>query len=139
MKIEFLRSLLAVIRHGSFAAAAPHVNLTASAVGMQIKQLEAYFGQLLFDRSGRQVQPTAFALELAAKVRDTLEALEAMRARPESSVSGNLWIGVIESAQIAMLPAAMRALRSSAPLLELHFVRGVSQFLLQEVKAGRSG
>lgn len=137
MKIGFLETLIAVIRHGSFAAAAPQVNLTASAVGLQMKQLEEYFGQPLFDRSARQVRPTELAREIAATAEGTLDTLENLRSRVEVSVAGNIRVGVIESAQIAMLPASVRALRSFAPLLEVQFSRGVSQHLLQELKAGR--
>ena len=40
-----LATLDAILRRGSFAAAAHDVGLTPSAVGLQIKQLEEYFGQ----------------------------------------------------------------------------------------------
>ncbi len=137
MKLEALRTLCAVIEHGSYAAAAPEVNLTASGVGLQIRQLESHFGRPLFDRSARQVRPTAFGIELADAVRDTLTTLERMRERGDISVSGNLRLGVIESAQIALLPAYLRTLRELYPLVNVQISRGVSQVLLQEIKAGR--
>lgn len=58
MKLQFLQTLTAVLRHGSFAAAAKDVNLRASAVSLQMLQLEDDFGQPLFDRSARQARPT---------------------------------------------------------------------------------
>lgn len=58
MKFEFLMTLNSVLRHGSFANAADDVGLTASAVSLQMKRLEEYLGQPLFDRSGRSVRPT---------------------------------------------------------------------------------
>ena len=45
MKIEMFDTLDAVLRGGSLAAAASETNLTASAVSMQMKQIEAYLGQ----------------------------------------------------------------------------------------------
>lgn len=137
MKVDALRTLCAVIRHGSFAAAAPEVNLTASAVGLQIRQLEAHFGRPLFDRSARHVRPTSFGLELAQAVGGTLDVLETMREQADASVAGRLRLGVIESAQIALLPAYLRTLRSLYPQVQPEIVRGVSQSLLQEIKAGR--
>lgn len=137
MKIHFLHTLIAVIKHGSFAAAAPEVNLTASAVGMQIRQLEIHFGRPLFDRSGRSVRPTPLALEIASTVEATLGALEQLRSRAEVAVTGHVRLGIIESAQVTLLPQAMLALRKTVPGLHLHCVRGVSQQLLQELKAGR--
>ena len=55
MKIESFRTLNAVLRGGSFAAGAADMNLSPSAVSLQMKQMEAYFGQPLFDRSALQV------------------------------------------------------------------------------------
>lgn len=137
MKVEALRSLCAVIHHGSLAAAAPEVNLTASALGLQIRQLEAHFGRPLFDRSARQLRPTAFGLELAETVRSTLDALERLREQGDVSVSGRLRLGVIESAQIALLPAYLKTLRALYPRVEVQISRGVSQALIQDIKAGR--
>lgn len=137
MKLQFLQTLSAVVQHGSFAAAAPEVHLTASAVGQQVRQLEEHFGQPLFDRSARQVRPTPFALEVVATVQGTLASLEALRSRARTSVTGHVRLGTVESTQITLLPPALRAIRSEAPGLDVHVVRGVSQQLLEELKAGR--
>lgn len=137
MKLQFLQTLTAVLRHGSFAAAAKEVNLTASAVSLQMRQLEDYFGQPLFDRSARQARPTAFAAEVAATMQQTLDALEALRLREDAVVSGRIRLGTIESAQVSLLPAAMQRLHDKAPGLEFEITRGVSAELLDDVKAGR--
>jgi DNA-binding transcriptional LysR family regulator len=137
VKLQFLQTLAAVVQHGSFAAAAPEVHLTASAVGQQMRQLEQHFRQPLFDRSARQVRPTPFALEVVATVQGTFESLEAMRSRSQQSVSGHVRLGTIESTQVALLPLALKHLRRQAPSLQVQFIRGVSQYLLDELKAGR--
>lgn len=137
MKLEALNTLTAVLRHGSFAAASEFVHLTPSAVSLHIKQLEKYFGQPLFDRSARQVRPTAFAQELAHTVKRALGEIEAMRRPAGRTVSGRIRLGTIESVQMDALPAVFAALRACAPALTLEFVRGSSASLLQELKAGR--
>lgn len=137
MKIQFLQTFLAVLRHGSFAGAAKAVNLTASAVGLQMQQLEAYFGKPLFDRSARQVRPTAFALEVAETMQQTMDALEVLRLHEGSVVSGRIRLGTIESAQVGLLPTAMQVLRDRVPALDFEITRGVSAALLADVKAGR--
>ncbi|MGL6157267.1 MAG: LysR family transcriptional regulator, partial [Ralstonia mannitolilytica] len=53
--IRFLRTFVAVARHGSFAAAAERVALTQAAVSLQMRALEAELRRDLFDRSGRTV------------------------------------------------------------------------------------
>ncbi|VTU32740.1 LysR family transcriptional regulator [Variovorax sp. PBL-E5] len=137
MKLQFLQTLTAVLRHGSFAAAAKEVNLTASAVSLQMRQLEDYFGRPLFDRSARQARPTAFAAEVAGTMQQTLDALKALRLREDTVVSGRMRLGTIESAQVALLPTALQVLRDQAPGLAFEIARGVSAALLDDVKAGR--
>jgi len=53
--IRNLQAFLAAARLGSFAAAGQDVGLTAAAVGLQVRALEAELGLSLFDRSGRAV------------------------------------------------------------------------------------
>ena len=53
MSLRALRTLQAIARHGSFAAAGKAVGLTQSAVSLQVKVLEEEFGAPLFDRSRR--------------------------------------------------------------------------------------
>lgn len=137
MKLEALNTLIAVLRHGSFAAAAEFVHLTPSAVSVQVRQLEEYFGQPLFDRSARQVRPTPFALQLASTVRSALGEIEGMRSLAHGKVSGRIRLGTIESVQMSAFPAAFAALRAAAPALALQFMRGSTVSLLDALKAGR--
>jgi DNA-binding transcriptional LysR family regulator len=76
LKFEFLMTLNSVLRHGSFASAADDMGLTPSAVSLQMKRLEEYVGQPLFDRSGRTVRPTPLASDLAESIRTALDAVE---------------------------------------------------------------
>ncbi len=137
MKIDFFRTLGAVLETGSFAGAAKAVHLTPSAVSMQMKQLEQYFGRSLFDRSGLQVRPTAFARELGATMSRALDEVDHMRQRDTHAVTGELKVGLIDSMQPAMLPRIMRAARLAHPGLVLLPIRGRSADLVEAVKAGR--
>ncbi len=137
MKLQFLHTLEAVIKCGSYAAAASQVHVTPSAVGLQMRQLENYFGQPLFDRSARQVRPTLFALDVLQTVQGTLNELQRLKDRHKTTVSGHVSLGTVESTQISLLPVALRELRSSAPALHVQVIRGTSGLLLDELKAGR--
>ncbi len=136
MKLDTFSTLDAVLRGGSFAAAAAEMNLTASAVSMQMKHLEQYLGQALFDRSGQQVRPTALAHDVAASMREGLRQLQALRRRTPLAVDGVVRIGLIESVLPSLLPDLFTELRGRYPRLELRPMRGRSGGLTDAVKAG---
>lgn len=136
MKIEMFDTLDAVLRGGSLAAAASETNLTASAVSMQMKQLEAYLGQPLFDRSGHAIRPTPLAHEVAAAMREGLQHLQSLRRRSVVTVEGVLRLGIIESMMPALLPGTVSELRARHPRLELRPIRGRSAGLTDAVKSG---
>jgi DNA-binding transcriptional LysR family regulator len=136
MKIDAFATLDAVLRSGSFAAAANEMHLTASAVSMQMKQLELFLGQPLFDRSGHQVRPTGLAHDVAAAMRDGLQQLQALRRHAPRAVEGVVKLGVIESMLPVLLPGTLAELKARYPQLELRPIRGRSIGLTDAVKAG---
>ncbi|MBV6306784.1 LysR family transcriptional regulator [Candidimonas humi] len=136
MKIEAFITLEAVLRSGTMAAASKEMNMTPSAVSMQIKQIEAYLGQPLFDRSGLQARPLPAAHEVAGAMRQALQSLEALRHQRHIQVEGTIRLGVIDSMQPILLPGILRELRDHYPALHVHPSRGKSATLVDAVKAG---
>jgi DNA-binding transcriptional LysR family regulator len=55
---DAIQVFLAVLDHGSFSAAARSIGRVPSAVSMTIANLEADLNLELFDRRGREPQPT---------------------------------------------------------------------------------
>ena len=137
MKLEFLNSLGAVIRQGSFAGAAEEVGLTPSAISLQMKKLEEYIGQPLFDRSARTVRPTPLALELAETVSAALNAVEEARSRHTGALTGRVAIGAIRSLQPTMIPLVLGVIAKRHPGLSVRVIQGDSVELLDQLKAGR--
>lgn len=136
MKLETFLTLEAVLQTGTFAAAARQINVTPSAVSMQMKQLEQYLGKPLFDRSGLQARPNRLAHQVSETMRDALQNLESLRASSGLAVEGIVRVGVIESLQPVVLPGIVRFVRERHPRLELRLVRGRSSTLTASVKAG---
>ena len=130
MKIAFLGTLDAILRRGSFAAAAHEIGLTPSAVSLQIKGLEEYFGQPLFDRSARTARPTPFARELSSNIQGALAAIDALRDKRSPTVAGRIALGTIRSVQTTTLPATLLKLRALHSQLEVR--------LVQEDSAGKT-
>jgi len=136
VKLAFLSTLDAVLRRGSFAAAAQEVGLTAGAVSLQIQGLEKYFGQPLFDRSSRTSRPTPFARELSGNIQGALAIIEALRDKRSTQVLGRIALGTIRSVQTTTLPATMLDLRARYPRLEVRLIQEDSPVLLRELNAG---
>jgi len=137
LKFEFLMTLNSVLRHGSFASAADDMGLTPSAVSLQMKRLEEYVGQPLFDRSGRTVRPTPLASDLAESIRTALDAVEEARTRHSAALSGRVVIGAIRSLQPTMIPLVLREIGDRHPGLAVRVIQGDSGELLDHLKAGR--
>jgi len=136
MKIEMFDTLYAVLRGGSLAAAASETNLTASAVSMQMKQIEAYLGQPLFDRSGHAIRPTPLAHEVAAAMRQGMQHLQSLLRRSVVAIEGLVRLGIIESMMPMLLPGTLSELGTRYPRLELRPTRGRSIGLTDAVKSG---
>src|ERR1700741_1901083 len=66
LNLDQLRTLAAVVKFGSFSAAARHLNLTQPAVSLQGRELEERVGLRLVDRVGKQVRATAAGRDLIA-------------------------------------------------------------------------
>lgn len=137
MNIAVLSTLAAILDKGSLAAAAQEIGCTPSAVSLQMKQLEAWFGRALFDRSSRSVKPTPFAHEAAAAAREIRARLEALRVQRTLAVAGQVRLGAISSVQTDFLPRALRLLRDRHPGLEVTVHLDDSSPLQAEVQAGR--
>jgi DNA-binding transcriptional LysR family regulator len=136
MKLVFLATLDAILRCGSFTAAAEEMGLTPSAVSLQVKRLEEHFGQPLFVRAGRVAKPTQVARELAEAMQGALSTMEALRLRSTPAVEGRVSIGTIRTVQSSTLPAALHEVHRLYPKLTVRAVQGETSSLLEQLKSG---
>ena len=74
LDVAAVRSFLTVAEMGGVTRAATQLNLTQSAVSLQIKRLEEAFGRPLFERTGRGVTLTAHGEQLVGHARRLLPA-----------------------------------------------------------------
>lgn len=97
-----LRSLSAVIRHGTVTAAADHLHLTAPAVGQQLKLLQRAVGHQLFDRTPQGLRPTDVGMELlksADRIEDELERCAEGIEMLRSGKVGTVALGAVSTAK----------------------------------------
>jgi len=130
-----LQTLLAVVRHGSFAAAGERIGLTQSAVSAQMQRLESQLGHALFDRDGRSAKLNARGRETAARAEQIVALWQDLGA-PARTVRGTLRIGAIASVQAPSLLVAIAALRREFAQTTVRIVPDVSLRLLGQVDGG---
>lgn len=135
--LRFLRTFVAVARHGSFAVAAEQMALTQSAVSMQMRALETEFKHELFDRCGRTVMLNAMGKSLLPHAQQLLSLYEAMRIAAgglEEDV-GPVSIGAVESVVGALAEAAAH-LKIARPNLDVRIMAAKSVELAARVDSG---
>ncbi|MFF0312368.1 LysR family transcriptional regulator [Streptosporangium sp. NPDC004379] len=136
---DALRLLDAVAATGSFTAAAARLNYTQSAVSRRIAALETQAGGPLFDRLARGVRLTPAGQALHHHARVVLNRL----ARAEEELAGihgghrgTLRVGAFATANVALVPGALRAFADRFPDVALTPVEGPSGGLLRRMREG---
>jgi len=95
LDLTALRSFVTVIECGGVTRAASLLNLTQSAVSMQIKRLEEGLGRELFLRASRRLTPTAEGEMLLGYARKMLVLNDEALARlMDNAFVGELRLGV---------------------------------------------
>ena len=79
MRLEWLEDVLAVLETGSFVQAAEQRYLTQPAFSRRIKQIEAYIGVELFDRSKKPVQLKRSVIDQRFKIQELAAGLRDLR------------------------------------------------------------
>src|SRR5260370_14688105 len=72
-----LKAFAAIVERASFARAADHLGLSASALSQTIRQLETRLGARLLNRTTRSVAPTAPGARLYERITPMMQELDA--------------------------------------------------------------
>ncbi|MBM7442232.1 LysR family transcriptional regulator [Streptomyces sp. HB132] len=122
LNLERLRTLDALARHGSVSGAAGGLHVTTSAVSQQMAKLEREVGQRLLARNGRGVRLTdagRLLADHAAKILSQVETAQSDIEAQRGQVVGEVRIAAFPTAARGLFPAALTALRTKHPELEL--------------------
>lgn len=85
--LDQLRTFIVAVDEGSFSAAARKLNCAQSAVNGWVNSLEAQFGIVLFDRSGRIPKLTQEGALLLADARNIVSGVDMLKARAKLMAS----------------------------------------------------
>lgn len=134
-----LKTLLEVVRRGSFAAAATQLGYTASAVSQQMSALERDSGIALFTRTARSIVPTEAAIVMSRhgiKVLTDIDALLAASAKSDTSTAMDLRLGIFPSLASSVLPRLLRSKAWPDLSINLHVAVGEPQQSIAGLRAG---
>ncbi len=134
---SLIRSFLAALDAGSLLGAARQLNSSQPTLGRHIAELESQLGLVLFERTGRGLVPTPFALQLAESAR-TMESGALQLARSvtgaQKRVSGTVRITTSQPVACFLMPPILAAMRLALPdiQVELESSNAVSNLLRRE-------
>ncbi len=135
-----LKTLVKVVEHGGFSAAARRLHLSQPAVSLQIRELESRLGVKLVDRVGKR----AFASPAGAELIEHAKrlgaasdlAIAAMR-RFKDGWLGRVRVGASATALTYRLPPVLRRLREQHPDIELVVSTGSTTGVMERMLENR--
>jgi DNA-binding transcriptional LysR family regulator len=137
--IQHIRAFLAVADSGSFAKAAVTLNLSPSALTVQIQQLEDWLGVALLERSPRHVSLTAAGQNNRGPMEKLLLDLDNIVAGSRDLAAlrrGVVTVAALPSLCSSALPPVLKTFRAQFPGVEVRLKDVVAQRIDALVREG---
>ncbi|MDH4609009.1 LysR substrate-binding domain-containing protein [Pseudomonas sp. BN102] len=135
--IRELKTLIAVAREGTFAAAGNRIGLTQAAVSAQMQRLEAELGFELFDRKGRSAHLNKMGQQILLQAQELIRLYNNLGSTtPGLPATVLVNIGAIASVQRSLLPDALARFHRQCPECRTRIIPGLSMELVNQVDAG---
>ncbi|MFO7550044.1 MAG: LysR family transcriptional regulator [Haliea sp.] len=132
--LNLLVALQALLQERSVSRAAERLHITQPAMSKTLARLRELFGDPLFTRSNRGMQPTPRARELATELgvvlHDITRLVSGSRFDPYT-YSGEITFALSEYVGVALLPGLIRRLHQYAPRLSIRTITRVENQLEQ--------
>lgn len=137
LDLASLRSFVTVADVGGVTRAAGYLNLTQSAVSMQIKRLEEALGMTLFLRAARKLALSPEGEQLLSYGRRMLalndEALSQLAA---TCCQGEIRLGVPHDVVYPAIPGILRRMAQSYPRVRINLVSSFTILMKQDFARG---
>lgn len=139
MDLRRLRTVLAIMEHGSLSRAAERLGIAQPALGAQLRHLEQELGVTLLTRHSRGVTPTEAGAVLRAEAQPLLERLDSLAVRISDLGAfprGRVVVGVTPSTSNLLAAPLLRFVAEELPGVSLSFVEALSTALVDRVAEG---
>lgn len=137
LDLSSLRSFVAIVDAGGVTRAAGFLNLTQSAVSMQMKRLEEMLGCQLLDRSARKVGITAEGEQLLGYARKMLALNDEAFHRLTTDVhEGEIILGVPHDIVYPAIPQVLRRFAKDYPKMKVTLLSSFTRVLKAQFARG---
>jgi DNA-binding transcriptional LysR family regulator len=137
LDLTALRSFVAIADAGGVTRAAGFLNLTQSAVSMQIKRLEDVLGTELLDRSARKVGLTAAGEQLLGYARRMLALNDEVFGRmTHDAYEGEIVLGVPHDIVYPVIPGVLKRLHADFPRVRVTMISSLTRKLREQFARG---
>ena len=137
LDLTALRSFVAVADAGGVTRASGFLNLTQSAVSMQIKRLEEMLGVDVLDRSGRQVALTAAGEQLLGYARRMLALNDEVMGRlTRDPHEGEVVLGVPHDIVYPVIPQVLQHFARTFPRMKVSLISSFTRVLKAQFGRG---
>jgi DNA-binding transcriptional LysR family regulator len=139
VRMQHLRTVLAVAETTSLAQAADRLGLTQPAVTKILHEVESDLGVTLFERTSRGTHCTPHGRLLADHVKLVFTQLDqAAQALHDSreGLSGRVTVGALIAGNASLLPRAVARLQASRPGVRITIIEGTYDYLLPLLRQG---
>lgn len=136
-----LDSLIAVVQHRTFSAAARARGLSQPAIHRAARELERALGIALFEKTSFGIVPTREAERLARRVKLAFAEIAQARAEVtalEGGETGSTVIGAMPLARTYLIPSTLIQFNDEFPDHRVGIVDGTYEFLLSALKSGEA-
>jgi DNA-binding transcriptional LysR family regulator len=138
MELRHLQALTAISDHGTFSAAAEHLNTVQSNISAHVARLERELGAPLIDRAdGKLTQEGTVVVARARRILSELDALISDVAACKDEVTGTVRVGMIGTTARWLVPRLMDVARKRHPMLRLVVVEGNTTGLEPQLASGQ--
>ncbi|KGB82868.1 MAG: LysR family transcriptional regulator [Pseudomonadota bacterium] len=132
-----LRSFVAVAEAGGVTRAAGFLNLTQSAVSMQLKRLEEALGLTLLDRTARKIALTATGEQLLGYARRMLDLNDEVYARlTAQEFEGEVILGVPHDIVYPAIPQVLQRFNTEYPRVKVQLLSSFTRRLKEQFARG---
>jgi DNA-binding transcriptional LysR family regulator len=138
LKLDWVRTFLAVADTGGFTKAAKSIHLSQPAVSTHIKELEANLGTRLFEHLGGRIRLSRAGEAAAREARKVLETVRSFRdavVESEETVKGTLALGASTTPGNYLLPPLMGRFERLHPQSRTSLFIGNSTEVLGRLRA----